>query len=142
MWSDSTLAGNSSRPAILQLRIESDQELYQAYIPSFQGGGLFVPTSRPYQLGDELYGLLSIGEDPQRHPLVGKVAWVTPANHSATRQRGVGIRFNGAEKTKVYEYNVAEGWVRVEVPTAKDRRGNPMVVKLSGTVEPYYRLAE
>jgi hypothetical protein len=54
----------------------------------------------------------------------------------------VGIRFNGAEKTNVYEYNVAEGWVRVEVPTAKDRRGNPMVVKLSGTVEPYFRLAE
>ena len=53
--------------------------------------------------------------------------------------RDVGIRFNGAEKTNVLEYNVAEGWVRVEVPTAKDRRGNPMVVKLSGTVEPYFR---
>ena len=76
-----------------------------------------------------------------------------PPNHLSSDQhspfyseealrRGVGIRFNGAEKTNVYEYNVAEGWVRVEVPTAKDRRGNPMVVKLSGTVEPYYRLAE
>ena len=54
-------------------------------------------------------------------------------------RRDVGIRFNGAEKTNVHEYNVAEGWVRVEVPTAKDRRGNPMVVKLSGTVEPYFR---
>jgi len=57
-------------------------------------------------------------------------------------RRGVGIRFNGTEKTNVYEYNVTEGWVRVEVPTAKDRRGNPMVVKLSGTVEPYFRTAE
>ena len=56
--------------------------------------------------------------------------------------RGVGIRFNGAEKTNVVEYDVAEGWVRVEVPTAKDRRGNPMVVKASGTVEPYFRTAE
>jgi hypothetical protein len=56
--------------------------------------------------------------------------------------RDVGIRFNGVEKTNVHEYNVAEGWVRVEVPTAKDRRGNPMVVKLSGTVEPYFRSAE
>ena len=53
--------------------------------------------------------------------------------------RGVGIRFNGAEKTNVHEYDVAEGWVRVEVPTAKDRRGNPMIVKLSGTVEPFFR---
>jgi hypothetical protein len=56
-------------------------------------------------------------------------------------RRGVGIRFNGAEKTNVHEYNVAEGWVRVDVPTAKDRRGNPMVIKLSGTVEPFFRLA-
>lgn len=57
-------------------------------------------------------------------------------------RRDVGIRFNGVEKTNVHEYDVAEGWVRVEVPTAKDRRGNPMVIKLSGTVEPYFRLAE
>lgn len=47
----------------------------------------------------------------------------------------------GVEKTNVHDYNVAEGWVRVEVPTAKDRRGNPMLVKLSGTVEPYFRPA-
>ncbi|ABK76025.1 DUF3297 family protein [Mycolicibacterium smegmatis] len=57
-------------------------------------------------------------------------------------QRGVGIRFNGVEKNNVHEYDVAEGWVRVEVPTAKDRRGNPMVVKVTGTVEPYFRDAE
>ena len=56
--------------------------------------------------------------------------------------RGVGIRFNGVEKTNVHEYNVAEGWVRIEVPTAKDRRGNPMVIKVSGTVEPFFRSAE
>lgn len=56
-------------------------------------------------------------------------------------RRDVGIRFNGVEKTNVHEYNVEEGWVRVEVP-AKDRRGNPMVVKVSGTVEPYFRSAE
>jgi hypothetical protein len=56
--------------------------------------------------------------------------------------RGVGIRFNGVEKTNVLEYNVSEGWVRVEVPTAKDRRGHPMVIKLSGSVEPYFRLAK
>lgn len=53
--------------------------------------------------------------------------------------RDVGIRFNGVEKTNVHEYDVAEGWIRVEVTTAKDRRGHPMVVKLSGTVEPFYR---
>ncbi|KRE33521.1 glutathione peroxidase [Mycobacterium sp. Soil538] len=57
-------------------------------------------------------------------------------------RRDVGVRFNGVEKNNVHEYNVDEGWVRVDVPTAKDRRGNPMVVKLSGTVEPYFRSSE
>ncbi|MET0711517.1 MAG: DUF3297 family protein [Jiangellaceae bacterium] len=66
----------------------------------------------------------------------------SPLFNEEVLRRGVGIRFNGVEKTNVLEYNVAEGWVRVEVPTAKDRRGNPMLIKLNGTVEPYFRLAE
>ncbi|CAA0094449.1 Uncharacterised protein [Mycolicibacterium vanbaalenii] len=66
----------------------------------------------------------------------------SPVYDEEVLSRDVGIRFNGVEKTNVVEYNVAEGWVRVEVPTAKDRRGNPMVVKLSGAVEPYFRLAK
>lgn len=56
--------------------------------------------------------------------------------------RGVGIKFNGVETTNVHEYDVEEGWVRVEVPTARDRRGNPMTIKRVGTVEPYFRAAE
>ena len=56
--------------------------------------------------------------------------------------RGVGIRVNGVEKTNVHEYDVDEGWVLVEVPTAKDRRGNPMTIKLRGSVEPFFRSAE
>ncbi|CAJ1506280.1 DUF3297 family protein [[Mycobacterium] kokjensenii] len=56
--------------------------------------------------------------------------------------RDVGIRLNGVETINVHEYDVDEGWVRVEVPTAKDRRGNPMVVKRTGTVEPYFRATE
>ena len=66
----------------------------------------------------------------------------SPFYNEEVLRRDVGIRFNGVEKTNVEEYDVAEGWVRVAVPTAKDRRGNPMVVRLSGTVEPYFRSAE
>ena len=66
----------------------------------------------------------------------------SPFYNEEALSRDVGVRFNGVEKNNVYEYNVAEGWVRVEVPTAKDRRGHPMVIKLTGTVEPYYRLAK
>jgi len=57
-------------------------------------------------------------------------------------QRGVGIRFKGAEKTNVEEYCVSEGWIRVAAGRSLDRHGNPMTVKLSGPVEPYFKDAE
>ena len=53
--------------------------------------------------------------------------------------RDVGIRFAGKEKTNVEEYCVSEGWIRVAAGTAKDRLGNPLTIKLSGPVEPYFR---
>lgn len=53
--------------------------------------------------------------------------------------KGVGIRFNGVEKTNVDEYCVSEGWVRVTAGNAKDRFGNPMTIKLKGKVEPFLR---
>lgn len=53
--------------------------------------------------------------------------------------RGVGIRFNGKEKTNVDEYCVSEGWIRVAVGKTLDRHGNPLTIKLNGTVEPYFR---
>jgi hypothetical protein len=56
--------------------------------------------------------------------------------------KGIGIRFNGAEKTNVDEYCVSEGWVRVTAGNAKDRFGKPMTLKLKGKVEPYLRAKE
>jgi hypothetical protein len=54
-------------------------------------------------------------------------------------EKNVGIRFNGVEKTNVDEYCVSEGWVRVSVGKAVNRKGEPMTVKLNGVVEPYFR---
>jgi len=54
-------------------------------------------------------------------------------------QRGVGIRFKGDEKTNVEEYCVSEGWIRVAAGRSLDRHGNPMTIKLSGPVEPYFQ---
>lgn len=53
-------------------------------------------------------------------------------------ERGIGIRFNGVEKTTVEEYCVSEGWIRSAAGKAKDRHGNPMLIKLKGTVEAYF----
>jgi hypothetical protein len=62
----------------------------------------------------------------------------SPHHDAALLARGVGIRFNGQEKTNVEEYCVSEGWIRVAAGTARDRHGNPMTIKLSGVVEPYF----
>ena len=56
----------------------------------------------------------------------------------ALLSRGVGIKFNGNEKTNVIEYSVSEGWIRVAAGKSRDRYGQPMTLKLSGKVEPYY----
>jgi hypothetical protein len=66
----------------------------------------------------------------------------SPWHDAALLERGVGIRFNGAEKTNVEEYCVSEGWVRVAVGKTMDRKGKPLTVKLNGTVEPYFRDVE
>ncbi|EFH13413.1 DUF3297 family protein [Teichococcus cervicalis] len=63
----------------------------------------------------------------------------SPYYDAALLERGVGVRFKGAEKTNVDEYCVSEGWVRLTVGTTLDRKGNPMTIKLQGTVEPYFR---
>ena len=62
-----------------------------------------------------------------------------PHYDEAILERGVGIRFDGQEKTNVDEYCVSEGWVKLTAGKAKDRFGNPMTITLKGVVEPYYR---
>src|SRR5947208_14167437 len=52
--------------------------------------------------------------------------------------RGVGIKFNGQEKTNVIEYSISEGWIRVAAGRSRDRFGQPMTIKLQGKVEPYF----
>ena len=66
----------------------------------------------------------------------------SPFYDAALLERGVGIRFNGAEKTNVEEYCVSEGWIRVAVGKTVDRHGDPITIKLKGPVEPYLKDAE
>jgi hypothetical protein len=66
----------------------------------------------------------------------------SPFYDEAMLERGVGIRFDGVEKTNVDEYCVSEGWVRLIAGVAKDRKGNLMTIKLKGVVEPFFRTPE
>jgi len=98
----------ASRPSVIQLVFREKGALYAAYIPIFTEGGLFVPTLREYRLGDDIYLLLSLPDDPQRYPVAGKVAWITPANASGGRTQGVGVRFPNDEKTRALKVKIEE----------------------------------
>ncbi len=101
-------AASTGRPAVIQLVFREKGALYAAYMPVLADGGLFVPTARDYRLGDDIYLLLSLPEDPQRYPVAGKVAWITPANASAGRTQGVGVKFPNDEKTRVVKLKIEE----------------------------------
>lgn len=101
-------SSTGSRPSVIQLAIKEKAALYAAYIPLFSDGGVFIPTTRDYKLGDDVYVLLSLPEDPQRYPVAGKVAWVTPARSAANRTQGVGIRFPSDEKSRLLKLKIEE----------------------------------
>ena len=98
----------AARPSVIQLVFREKSALYAAYMPVFSDGGLFVPTTREYKLGEDIYLLLSLPDDPQRYPVAGKVGWITPANASGGRTQGVGVRFPTDEKTRALRLKIEE----------------------------------
>src|SRR5512147_1753516 len=84
--------GNGARPAVLSLSIKEKAALYAAYMPYLKNGGIFVPTTRPYQLGDDVYLILTLMDDPTKLPVAGRVIWVSPAGAS-NRTPGIGVHF-------------------------------------------------
>ena len=101
-------AASGARPSVMQLVFREKGALFAAFIPLFAEGGLFVPTSRAYQLGEDLYLLLSLPDDPQRYPVAGKVAWITPPNASGGRTQGVGVRFPADDKSRLLKLKIEE----------------------------------
>jgi len=101
-------SANAARPSVIQLSIKEKAALYAAYIPLFADGGIFIPSSRDYRLGDDVYVLLSLPDDPQRYPVAGKVAWITPSKASGSRTQGVGIRFPADEKSRLLKLKIEE----------------------------------
>lgn len=101
-------AASSTRPSVVQLAIKEKAALYAAYIPLFAEGGVFIPTSRDYKLGDDVYVLMTLPDDTQRYPVAGKVAWITPARAAGNRTQGVGIRFPSDEKSRLLKIKIEE----------------------------------
>ncbi|KZY90218.1 pilus assembly protein PilZ, partial [Oleiphilus sp. HI0072] len=70
-----------------------------AYMPFIKNGGLFIPTAKNYHLGDEVFLLLNLMEEPEKIPVAGKVIWVTPKGAQGNRAAGIGVQFNEEDAT-------------------------------------------
>ncbi|RMD70689.1 MAG: pilus assembly protein PilZ [Gammaproteobacteria bacterium] len=86
------------RQGMLSLAIKSKEDLYKAYMPFVKNGGLFIPTTKPYQLGDEIFMIITLPEENQKLPVAGKVVWITPLGASGNRVPGIGVQFSTLDK--------------------------------------------
>ena len=86
-----------ARPGVLSLSIKEKPALYAAYMPFIKCGGIFIPTTKSYRLGDEVFMLLTLMDDPNKLPVAGKVAWITPAEAQGNKSQGIGVQFSDNE---------------------------------------------
>lgn len=104
---------------ILSLAIKDKGSLYAAYMPFLKNGGLFIPTAKPYKLGDEVFMLLTLMEDKERLPVAGKVVWITPQGAQGNRTPGIGVQFseqdNGQTRNKIE--GLLAGALKADRPT-------------------------
>ena len=97
--------GTAPRQGILSLTIKDKSALYAAYMPYIKGGGLFIPTKKSYRLGEEVFMLLTLMDEPEKIPVAGKIIWITPVGAQGNRAAGIGVQFSdqddGAARNKI-----------------------------------------
>lgn len=92
-------APEALRRGVLSLTIKDKSALYASYMEFVKNGGLFIPTNKPYALGDEVFMLLSLMDNPEKIPVVGKVVWITPKGAQGNRVAGIGVQFSGDQES-------------------------------------------
>ena len=88
------MSQQGGRNGILSLTIKDKAVLYSAYMPYLVNGGLFVPTNKPYKIGDEVFMLLNLMDEADKIPIAGKVVWITPKGAQGNRTAGIGVQFS------------------------------------------------
>lgn len=91
------------KPGVLSLAIKEKAALYAAYMPFLQNGGLFIPTTKHFKIGEEVFMLLSLIDDPVKLKVVGNVVWITPTTQG-NKPQGIGVQFNeqsGGQEARV-----------------------------------------
>ena len=101
-------ASRTGTTSVLSLNISSKSALYAAYMPFLKNGGIFLPTSRDYKLGDEIFMLLQIMDDPTKHPVAGTVAWITPPGAQGNKTQGIGVQFAGDDAGQVLRNRIEQ----------------------------------
>lgn len=101
----------ASKRGILSLTIRDKSALYAAYMPFVRNGGLFIPTNKPYRLGEEVFILLNLMDEKERMPIAGTIVWVTPKGAQGNRSAGFGMQFSeldkGQTRNKIENYLAA-----------------------------------
>jgi type IV pilus assembly protein PilZ len=82
------------RKGILSLKITDQNMLYHSYMPFVMNGGLFIPTNKPYTLGEEVFILLSLMDETEKLPVAGRVVWITPRGAQGNQAAGIGVHFS------------------------------------------------
>lgn len=93
----------------MSLAIKDKGSLYAAYIPYIIGGGIFIPTNKTYQIGEEVFILLTLMEETEKMPVVGKVVWINPVSGQGHNVPGIGVQFT--DKDGAIVRNKIEGYL-------------------------------
>lgn len=103
---------------ILQVTMKDKSVLYAAYMPWVTGGGLFIATSKPFRLHDDVFILLNLMDEAEKIPITGRVVWITPKGAQGNRATGIGVQFDAKSelaKDKIETY--LAGTVTADRPT-------------------------
>ncbi len=87
---------------ILALKITDQNMLYQAFMPFLKNGGLFIPTNKIYSLGEEVFIVLNLMTEPDKIPVAGTIAWITPKGAQANQAAGIGVHFSDVDGSAVH----------------------------------------
>lgn len=114
-----TTQQNAPRKRMLSLQLKDKNALYAAFMPFLENGGLFIPTYEEYKLGDDVFLLLTLMDEPEKIPVAGSIVWVTPRGAAGNRTPGIGVQFNGQDGGKLRNKieNIMAGSLHREKPT-------------------------
>jgi type IV pilus assembly protein PilZ len=85
------------RKGILSVKITDTTMLYHSFMPFLKHGGLFIPTTKSYKIGDEVFILLTLLDESEKIPVAGNVAWITPRGAQGNQTAGVGVHFSDVD---------------------------------------------